>query len=128
MWTMTCYKNCRRELTGIQQEFRKWKGMNKASKAKYVSASKHMQGSYEKHMNAYRQKRKALIKSERENRSKIRMAKLNKRLARKRAMMLKKRNKRAKRIARKKAMIIKKRNKRAQVLASKKKRLASQTG
>ena len=43
---------------------RKWKGMNKASKAKYVSASKHMKGSYEKHMNAYRQKRKALIKSE----------------------------------------------------------------
>ena len=40
--------------------------------------------------------KKALIKSERENRLKIRMAKLNKRLARKRAMVLKKRNKTAK--------------------------------
>ena len=74
---------------------RKWKGMNSACKAKYVSASKHMKDSYEKHMNAYRPE-KALIKSERENRLKIRMAKLNKRLARKRAMVLKKRNKTAK--------------------------------
>ena len=33
---------------------RKWKAMNCACKAKYVSASKHMKDSYEKHMNAYR--------------------------------------------------------------------------
>merc|ERR1712141_967596 len=80
---------------------KKWKGMNNSSKAKYVSASKHMKRSYEQHMNAYRQKRKALIKAERENRSKIRMAKMAKRFSRKRAMMLRKRNKRAKRISRK---------------------------
>ena len=42
---------------------KKWKGMDKAAKAKYVNASKQMKGPHAQQMNAYRNKRKALIKS-----------------------------------------------------------------
>ena len=40
-----------------------WKGMDKAAKAKYVTASKQIKGPYEQHMKAYRSKRHALLKS-----------------------------------------------------------------
>merc|ERR1711981_691167 len=41
----------------------KWRGMDKANKAKYVSASKQLKGSYDQQMNLYRKKRQELVKS-----------------------------------------------------------------
>merc|ERR1711890_191958 len=41
----------------------KWKGIDNASKAKYVTASKKMKAGYDKHMKAYKNKKHALIKS-----------------------------------------------------------------
>merc|ERR1712141_986270 len=53
-----------------------WRGMDKANKAKYVSASKQLKGSYDQQMNLYRKKRQELVKS-------IRIARLSQRVSKK---------------------------------------------
>ena len=46
----------------------KWRTLDKSSKAKYVTASKQMKGTYDQHMKAYRNKRSELIKMLRDSR------------------------------------------------------------
>merc|ERR1712110_768885 len=67
----------------------KWKTMDKATKAKYVASSKNMKGSYDNQMNAFRARKKELLRS-------IRVAKM----ARKARRVL---QKKAKRVLKKKA-------------------------
>merc|ERR1712179_459491 len=77
---------------------RKWKGMDKAAKAKYVTASKQMIGNYDQHMKVY-QKKHALVKSLAATRIAKKTEKGNKKMQRKHA---KKMARIAKRTSRKK--------------------------
>ena len=56
----------------------RWNALDKASKAKYVAASKRMAGQYEQHMKLYRNKKQELLKQIRAARNAKKAAKKQK--------------------------------------------------
>ena len=56
----------------------RWNALDKASKAKYVAASKRMAGPYEQHMKAYRNKKQELLRQIRAARNAKKAAKKQK--------------------------------------------------
>ena len=73
-----------------------WKGMDKVNKAKYVSASKQLKGSYDQQMNLYRKKRQDLVKSIKIARLRQRAAMKQRKLRKVQAKMSSKKLKKAK--------------------------------
>merc|ERR1712218_524701 len=83
----------------------RWRGLDKASKTKYVAASRRMAGSYEQQMKAYRNKKQVLLRQ-------MRVARIAKKALKKQRKMrvaLKKKSKatgKPKRISKKKSRAI----------------------